>query len=183
MFRLTHRIARALRRSKLRKFGATVSSDLQSSSNFFCGDARGLTCGPGVFISDGAKLLIGGKDQPGKLTLGSNVFINHYAVIDCHLKIELGSNVLVGPHAYIGDFDHQLEADGSITGIGKSAEIIIGEHVWIGANATILKGVNIGKGAIVAAGAVVTKDVPAGAIVGGVPAHVIGNRSIKSYAA
>ena len=50
----------------------------------------------------------------------------------------------------------------------------IGDHVWIGADARILKGVTIGDGAVVAAGAVVTKDVPAGAVVGGMPAKVIG---------
>jgi acetyltransferase-like isoleucine patch superfamily enzyme len=61
----------------------------------------------------------------------------------------------------------------SIDGAGGPAPIIVGNHVWIGQRATILKGVRIGDGAAVAAGSVVTKDVAAGTVVGGVPAKVI----------
>jgi len=61
--------------------------------------------------------------------------------------------------------DHNLD--------GESGEIVIEDDVWIGAKATVLKGVRIGKGAVVAVGSVVTKDVPANAIVAGIPAKVI----------
>ena len=56
----------------------------------------------------------------------------------------------------------------------SAAPVVIGDRVWVGTRAVILKGVSIGDGAVVAAGAVVTSDVPAGAVVGGVPARVIG---------
>ena len=60
-----------------------------------------------------------------------------------------------------------------VEGEQKAQPITIGKHVWIGQNAMILKGVNIGDGAVIAAGAVVTKDVPAGCLAAGVPAKVI----------
>ena len=65
--------------------------------------------------------------------------------------------------------------DHTINGSSKpmTQSIVIGDHVWIGMNVTILKGVRVGNGAIIAAGAVVTKDVPENALVGGVPAKVI----------
>ena len=87
--------------------------------------------------------------------------------------------MLIGPHAYICDFDHDvnLASQGRIDAYGAVATVIIGHDVWIGANAVVLKGVTIGDGAIVGAGAVVTRDVPSLAIVGGNPAKVIKMRS------
>lgn len=103
-----------------------------------------------------------------KLTLGSG-FINNNSKISCFKEIIIGEDVKISEDVLIRDSDNHT----IIGGKEKSAPIHIGNHVWIGARATILKGVTIGDGAVVAAGAVVTKDVPPNTLVGGVPARII----------
>lgn len=103
----------------------------------------------------------------GKLELDSG-FINSYGKIECHKYIKIGKNCAIGPYAIILDSDgHQ------ILGKCNTAEVIIGNNVWIGARVTILKGVHIGDGAVIAAGTIVNKDVPAKSLVAGNPMHLI----------
>ena len=102
------------------------------------------------------------------LTLGSG-YINNNATIDCFDSITIGDDVAIASGVTFRDSDdHMINGNTKIC-----APIIIDDHVWIGVNATILKGVHIGKGAIVAAGALVTRDVPEKGLVGAVPARVI----------
>jgi acetyltransferase-like isoleucine patch superfamily enzyme len=102
------------------------------------------------------------------LTLGSG-YINNNATIDCFEAITIGHGVAISSGVTIRDSDnHAINGNTRVT-----APIVIGDHVWIGLNATILKGVQIGTGAVVAAGAVVTADVPGNTLVGGVPARVL----------
>lgn len=97
-------------------------------------------------------------------------FINENVQITCGDRIEIGKDCAIGRDVVIRSYDgHTIEQEG----YRISEPIVIENHVWIGQGAQILKGVHIGEGAIVAAGAVVTKDVPAHAVVGGVPAKVI----------
>lgn len=117
-----------------------------------------------------------GPKGRGNLTIGDYFFLNHYAIVDCHQLITIGDGVMVGPSAYITDFDHDISLKTpAVSGVGRKvcSPVSIGNNVWIGANAVVLKGVHIGDGAVVAAGAVVTKDVPALAVVGGIPARVL----------
>ena len=97
-------------------------------------------------------------------------YINNDVRIYCFNSITIGENVAIAEDVIIRDSDnHPINNDYK----GVSRPIIIGDKVWIGMRATILKGVVIGDGAIIAAGAVVTKDVSPGALVGGVPAKLI----------
>lgn len=113
--------------------------------------------------------------------IGSNVRIT----MDCcvwaekNSKIVIGDNVLIGPGVKIFTGNHGISDNGiPITFQERvEADIIIGNDVWIGANSVITSGVKLNDGAIIAAGAVVTKDVPAKAIFGGVPAKLIKYRS------
>ncbi len=105
----------------------------------------------------------------GELTLYDGYF-NDSVQLSCVKKVTIGKGCAIAREVLIRDTDaHQLEGQGHEV----AAEIRIGDHVWIGTRAMILKGVTIGDGAVIAAGAVVTKDVPARCIAAGVPAKVI----------
>ncbi|WP_418746704.1 DapH/DapD/GlmU-related protein [Frisingicoccus sp.] len=105
------------------------------------------------------------------ITIGKDVFINS----GCHFQdqggIEIGDGALIGHNVVLATINHDLNPKENRK--NHYAPIKIGAHVWIGSNATILSGVTIGDYAVIAAGAVVTRDVPAMTIVGGVPAKVL----------
>ena len=119
------------------------------------------------------------------LTIAHNCFISPLELSvgdDCWLgvnnficgKVKIGNNVFLGPNVSIPGASHIIESE---LPISKSGSIIKGtiieDYVWIGSNVTIIDGVKIGKGAVVAANSVVSKDVPEYAIIGGAPAKVI----------
>lgn len=106
------------------------------------------------------------------ITVGDNVFINQ----GCHFMdmggIAIGDDVMIGPKVTIVSAGHPVSPSERRNGI-TTAPVVIGKNVWIGASATILQGVEIGENAVVAAGAVVSRSVPANTLVAGVPARVI----------
>lgn len=103
-----------------------------------------------------------------KLCLGKGSFINSDCKIRCHKEISIGEGCAISHDFTVMDSDaHELN------GSRNTNPVHIGDHVWIGTRVTILNGVNVGDGAVIAAGSLVTKDVPAGSLVGGVPAKVI----------
>ena len=108
-------------------------------------------------------------DFPKQIRFGRHVFINHSFTAMSIGGIWLGDRVQIGPHVTIVTDNHDFENRNVL----RCKPVHIESGVWIGANVTILPGVTIGENAIVAAGAVVTKDVPANSIVGGNPAKVI----------
>ena len=110
-------------------------------------------------------------DEGASLIIGNNVFINDGTEVAATCRVSIGDGVLIGPAVHFMDSDYHDLYD--ITKPGKAAPIEVGNGVWIGARALILKGVQIGDRAVIAAGAIVTKDVPAGTLVGGNPAKVI----------
>ncbi len=105
------------------------------------------------------------------IVLGKRVFINSGCCFQDQGGIEIGDDVLIGQQVVIATLDHDLDPEKR--GNMLPAPVKIGNKVWIGAHATILKGVTVGDGAVIAAGAVVTKDVPAYTVVAGVPAKIV----------
>ena len=103
--------------------------------------------------------------------IGKNVFINNGCNFQDQGGIYIGDNSFIGHNCVLATLDHELDPEKRY--IIYPAPIKIGNKVWIGSNAIILKGVTIGDGAVVAAGALVNKDVPPLAVVGGVPAKII----------
>ncbi|MEN8884906.1 MAG: acyltransferase [Winogradskyella sp.] len=110
-----------------------------------------------------------------KITFGNNTSTGHDTEISANKSITIGSDVIMGANTYITDSNHGY----SMTGIPfreqpmEIGSVEIGNNVWLGRNAMILKGSNVGSDTVVAAGAVVTKCFPENIILGGVPAKVI----------
>ena len=113
------------------------------------------------------------------IQIGNNTNIGEHSHITACDKIIIGNNVLTGRYVYISDNAHGNSSKGEIEvppierPLHSKGPVIIEDNVWIGERVCILSGVHIGKGAIIAANAVVTHDVPEGSIVGGVPAKII----------
>ncbi len=118
----------------------------------------------------------------GPLRLGNEVAINHGCSIDGgRAGISIGNQTRIANNVTLYAFNHGMAPNAPIYQQGVSSKgIVIGEDVWIGAQAGIVDGVHIGSHAIVAMGAIVTKDVPEYAIVAGNPAKIIGDRRDKS---
>jgi len=107
------------------------------------------------------------------IQLGDNVYFNFNCVLLDVAKIMIGSNVLMGPNVQIYTAGHPLNFKQRQQGLEFGKPVRVGNDVWIGGGAIICPGVNIGEKSVIAAGAVVTKDVPQGCLVGGTPAKII----------
>lgn len=141
---------------------------------------KGTIVGPGTRIVNSANVRIGrgcllqegvyiraGAD--GRVTIGDRAALNSFCRIFGHGGVEIGADTQIGPGVLITttdhDYDSQLET--------RYKRVKIGQRGWIGANVTVLPGIEIGDSCVIGAGAVVTKDVPGGSIAVGVPARVV----------
>ena len=113
----------------------------------------------------------------GSIALGNNVRINAGCFLVSYASVRIGNDCLIGEYVSIRDADHGLDGEGPMRSQAhRFAAVVIEDDVWIGRGAAVLRGVRVGKGAVVGANSVVTKDVPAMTIVGGCPAKVIRKR-------
>lgn len=133
----------------------------------------GMKIGKGSAIHTGARFY-----NPGNISIGEDSIIGENAVLDGRDKLIIGSHVDIASEVMIYNSEHDVRDPNFST---VSAPIVIQDYVFIGPRAIILPGVTIKKGAVVGAGAVVTKDIEESAIVGGVPAVKIGERGIKEF--
>jgi acetyltransferase-like isoleucine patch superfamily enzyme len=133
-----------------------------------------MVIGRFVHVGDGTSI----RCHEGNVRIGDKVVFGRYDTVNCYLDVEIGATTIVADWAYITDFDHKFD---DITvpikdqGIVKSP-IRIGPDVWIGTKVTVLRGAFIGQGSVLAAHAVITKDVPPYSVVVGVPGRVVRNR-------
>ena len=111
-------------------------------------------------------------DGGSRLRFGRNVFVNHGCTAMDSGGIDIGDDVMLGPNVQLISSGHPLDPATRRRAI-TTAPIRIGRGVWIAAGATVLQGVTVGDDAVVAAGAVVTRDVPPRTLVAGVPARVV----------
>ncbi len=153
---------------------------------------KGVTIAALSYIGKGVKITTHGSGQitcngkirldsfteleaRGKITLGSHFVMNPYSRVVAHQQIDIGENVVIARFVSILDHDHSFKTEhGAFAFDGyKAAPIKIGNNVWIGDKVSILKGVTIGDNVIIAANAVVTKDIPSNVIAGGIPAKIL----------
>ena len=135
-----------------------------------------VRCGWNVEIRDRATIY-----SPENLFIADNVAINSGVTILAQGGVTIGEYTMIAPGVTIISVNHDYtrrENEALTTFIKKP--VVIGRNVWLAAGAIVLAGVSIGDGAVVAAGSVVTKDVPSYTIVGGIPATVIKKRTIKA---
>lgn len=132
--------------------------------------AQAFKVGKNVSISEDVYLL-----NISRLSIGDNVSVHPMCYLDCAGGLTIGNDVSIAHGVSVLTFDHAIGDRAEITKDSPSnfAEVRIGNNVWIGCSAKVLSGVDIGDGAVVGAGAVITKDVPPFAVVGGVPAKII----------
>jgi galactoside O-acetyltransferase len=171
---LGFRLRRAIAAQRLGRIGrhASIGAGIRwgAPANVFIGDEFG--CDDRCFIAA----------ESGRIDIGDRVKFNVNVQVNAALggAITIGDDVLVGPNVVLRATDHRfadparrISEQGHVAG-----RIVIGSDVWLAANVTVVGGVTIGDGAVVGAGAVVTKDVAPYAIVGGVPARMIGQRGV-----
>ena len=128
----------------------------------------------GVALDHGVVLLCSGARRERKLVLGAGTYVNRYTIFDAHAQLHVGRDVMIGPHCYFTDADHGTDGAQPVKAQAmKHAPVIVEDEAWIGAHVVVLPGVRIGRGAVVGAGAVVTRDIPALAVVAGAPARVL----------
>jgi acetyltransferase-like isoleucine patch superfamily enzyme len=133
-------------------------------------DAR-LHFGRWVWIGHGTKI----RCHEGEVRIGDKTVLGQDCTISAYQHVSIGEQCIVADRVMVIDFDHnvaEVERPIRVQGIYKR-DVRVGSNVWIGFGAQILRGVSVGDNAIVGAGAVVTKDVPANAVVAGVPARII----------
>lgn len=112
-------------------------------------------------------------DYGKNIHLGNNIFINCQCYFMDGADITVGDNVFIGPYCGFYTATHPLDYNNRNKGLEKALPIVIGDNCWFGANVSVMPGVTIGSGCVIAAGSVVTKDVPCHSMVAGVPAKVI----------
>ncbi len=111
-------------------------------------------------------------DYGYNVEIGENFFSNHNLVILDPAKVIFGDNVFVGPNCCFATAGHPLDAETRNKGLEFARPIKVGNNVWFGAGVTVLPGVTIGDGCVIAAGSVVISDLPANSVAAGVPAVV-----------
>ena len=152
----------------------TEFSIVGSPSSRLMGGQTGYAEGSGFFL--GYDDSISGEDGDYKFSIGDDTIIGEQGVFDGRDKLTIGNHVDIASNVLIYNSEHDIN---NVAFEATNEPVDIGDYVFIGPRSIILPGVKIGMGAIIAAGAVVTKDVQDFSIVGGVPAKVIGERKLK----
>lgn len=165
------------------KVGPGSRINLSAGSFLFLGFAHFTPTPCSIHIGKNARLSVQGTAQilrgvrvfvhdGAHLEMGDRTYINDCSTVTCFESIKIGSECSISWHTNILDTNvHELVIAGRPK--PRSAPVFIGDHVWVGTGATILAGISIGENAVVAAGSVVTADVPGRVVVGGNPARII----------
>lgn len=173
--------------AKRTNISVTARNSLTIGNDFSIGEGVNIyvhgkwTLGEQVTIASNCQIFAREPNSNGKLIIGNGSAIGDYSIIDISEDVIIGNNVALGPRCTIYTHDHNYKEVNIVApwkGSPVKRPVIINNGAWIGSNVLILPGVVIGENAIVAASSVVTKNIPANCIYGGVPAKDL--RKIKS---
>ena len=171
-FTLLHKIRQFTLRRKIDTLGENVFIEKNVKILRF---PKNVQIGNQVVLKEGARIC--SCNQNAKIKIGENTTFGYHSFLFSSESVEIGNNCLIAPFVYIVDSDHNIEKGKLINEQPNStAPVKIGNDVWIGTGAKILKGVSIENGAVIAAGAIVRNDVKAYEIHGGIPAKKISDR-------
>ena len=136
-------------------------------------------CLAGLKIGKGSKIHVFTRFfEPKNIKVGEDTVIGEFSFLDGRASLKIGSHTDIASQVLIYNSKHDIKDEEFRE---KQLPVEIGDYVFIGPRAIIMPGIKIGQGAIIAAAAVVTKDVPAGKIAAGIPAQVIGERKLKTF--
>lgn len=171
-FSLGNRIRAFFQKMRLGLLGTKVYIDKNVEFMRF---PKNIFIGNEVIIKEGAKLC--SCNRNALINIGERTTIGYHTFIFSSKSIYIGADCLIAPFVYIVDSNHQIKRGKKINQQqNDTLPITIGNDVWIASNVTILKGVNIGEGAVIAANSVVNTNIESYAIFGGTPAKKIGER-------
>lgn len=157
---------------KLRGYDIDYSVLLRGSDFFFQSTKGAIKISEKSIIGKGNRISAGGN---GKIIVGKNVLMDDSTYVMAHERIEIGKNVKIAAFCFICDFNHKF-SDGKISVIDQGYDtkpVIIEDNVWVGTHSIILPGVTIGRGSVIGAGSVVTKNIPKDSVAVGNPARVV----------
>ena len=161
MFDQISKIKSIVKEISLRVLGGVIGIGKNRIEDLFIVKSKGSN----IIIHDGLVCRKGCvfRVSEGTLNIGKNVFMNDGCKITVRQKVDIGAGTIIGQNVLIYDHDHDYKHKDMCNNYVKR-EVKIGKKVWIGAGTIILKGVHIGDGAVIAAGSIVTKDVPSFAV-------------------
>jgi acetyltransferase-like isoleucine patch superfamily enzyme len=176
---LTPRYARLLWRYLWRRLLTAAGRRWRSDGPFFLGrglelkvEPRGeIRFGRFVWVGDGTKI----RCHEGIVEIGAKTVMGQECTISAYQRVRIGEECVIADRAMFIDFDHgivETERPIRLQGIYKR-DVEVGNNVWIGYGACVLRGVSVGDNSVIGTNSVVTKDVPANAVVGGIPARII----------
>ena len=157
---------------RLRAAGAHVGQRISIDRGVRIITSRGATWYIGDRVSLGAGVILS-VGKGASLTIGNDVRITHYTVVGVEDSISIADRVQVGEHCSIRDHDHDAYAQSMHAAALVCAPVSLGEDSWIGRGVAVLKGSQIGAGAVIGANAVARSEIPQNAIAVGIPARVI----------
>jgi len=183
---LNHRYARLLWRYLWRRFLTRGGRRWRTSGPVFFGRRLEIQIGRKgevrfgrfVWIGDSSKI----RCHEGTVEIGEKTVIGQECTISAYQRVRIGEQCVIADRAMFIDFDHgvvEVERPIRVQGIYKR-DVEVGSNVWIGYGACVLRGVRVGDNAIVGTNSVVTRDVPANAVVAGIPARIIRMREAPS---
>src|SRR5215216_6713106 len=184
---LNRRYARLFWRYLWRRLLTPAGRRWRSRGPFFLGrglelkiEPRGeIRFGRFVWVGDGTKI----RCHEGAVEIGAKTVFGQECTISAYRRVRIGEQCVIADRAMFIDFDHGVvEVERPIRQQGiYMRECVIGSNVWVGYGACVLRGVRVGDNAIVGTNSVVTRDVPANAVIGGVPAKIIRMREVPKH--